>query len=314
LNPPATPPLVSVLVPLHNHARYVKRGLDSVLEDGYPRVEILIIDDGSKDASADLAQQWFENGDDRQRIERFELESQSNMGVTRTLNKLVAKARGDYLILLASDDYLLPGGIAARLEYLRMHPQKLAVFGDCIVVDDSGTKTHDSGIVDLYGGHIQCLINDDLLALELIFNWCVTGPGFMARKGLYEQIGLYDESLTVEDWDMYLRIAAQGLLGFIPGPVAAYRYHGGNTVLNENRRIAQLVSLMRTAWKNYWAFRGVQRFGLLYKHFKLKEEMAGLQGRTINGFVNRKICKLLSRLSVRPYKKIIEALDSGGDK
>ena len=90
--------------------------------------------------------------------------------------------------------------------------------------------------------------------------------------------------------------------------------NGGNTVLNESKRIAQLDSLMRTAWKNNRAFQGVQRFGLLYKHFKLKEEMAGLQGRTINGFVNRKICKLLSRLSVRPYKKIIEALDSGGDK
>jgi len=285
-----------------------------VLEDGYPRIEIVIIDDGSKDDSAAIAWRWYEEGEDRPQIERFELESQSNMGLTRTLNKLVSKARGEYLILLASDDYLLPGGIALRLEYLRLHPQKLAVFGDCIVVDDSDVKTRESGIVDLYGGHIQCLVNDDLLALELIFNWCVTGPGFMARRELYDQIGLYDESLAVEDWDMYLRVAAPGLLGFIPGPVAAYRYHGGNTVLNESRRIAQLDSLMRTAWKNNRAFQGVQRFGLLYKHFKLKEDMAGLQGRTINGYINRKICKLLYRVSVRPYKKIIDNLDSGGGK
>lgn len=101
-------PLVSVLVPLYNHARYVNRCLDSVLEDGYSRVEIIIIDDGSKDDSAALAQKWFEKQDSLP-IERFELESRPNKGVTRSLNELITKARGDYLILLASDDYLLPG-------------------------------------------------------------------------------------------------------------------------------------------------------------------------------------------------------------
>lgn len=310
MNMPASPPLVSVLVPLYNHSRYVNRCLDSVLEDGYPRVEIIIIDDGSKDDSAALAEQWF-TGHDSAAIERFDLESRPNRGVTRTLNELVAKARGDYIILLASDDYLLPGGIAARLEYLRQHPDKHAVFSDCIVVDDDGTKTYDSGIADLNGGHIECLVREDLLALELIFNWCVPGPGFMARRELYDQIGRYDESLTVEDWDMYLRITARGLLGFIPGPVAAYRYHGDNSIVNETSKMAQLYSLMRTAWKNNGSFRGVQRFGLLYKHFKLKQETAVVQGRTMTGYVNRKICKLLYSLSIRRYKKIIENLLKG---
>lgn len=307
---PETPSLVSVLIPLYNHARYVTRCLESVLEDGYPRVEILIIDDGSKDDSAALARYWYE-GTDALRIERFELESCPNKGVIRTLNQLVAKARGEYVILLASDDFLLPGGIATRLEYLRMNPHKIAVFGDCIVVDDGGTKTHDSGIVDLYGGHIKCLLNDDLLALELICNWCVPGPGFMARRELYERIGLYDESLTIEDWDMYLRIAAAGLLGFIPGPVAAYRYHGENSVLNEQMRSSQLDSIMRTAWKNHRAFQGIHRFGLLYKYFKVKQDTAVELGHRMKGYINRRISKLLYRLSIQRYKKIVENLDAG---
>jgi glycosyltransferase involved in cell wall biosynthesis len=302
-------PLVSILVPLYNHARYVGRCLDSVLEDGYPRVEIVIIDDGSQDESAALARRWYE-GVDARRIKRFDLESRPNRGMIRTLNQLIAKARGDYLVLLASDDYLLPGGIAARLEYLRMHPHKFAVFGDCIVVDDCGTTTHDSGIVDLYGGHLECLMNDDLLALELIYNWCVPGPGFMARRELYGRVGLYDDSLTVEDWDMYLRVAAPGLLGFIPGPVAAYRYHGGNSVLNERMRAAQLDSLMRTAWKNNRAFQGLNRLGLLYKYFKMRQDTAAEQGRTIKGYINRRISKLLYRLSVQRYLKVIEDLGS----
>lgn len=304
------PLLVSVLIPLYNHARYVTRCLESVLEDGYPRVEILIIDDGSQDDSAALARHWYE-GADALRIERFELESCSNRGVVHTLNQLVAKARGEYVILLASDDYLLPGGITARVEYLRMNPHKMAVFGDCIVVDDGGTKTHDSGIVGLYGGHIKCLMNDDLLALELIYNWCVPGPGFMARRELYKRIGLYDENLTVEDWDMYLRVTAEGLLGFIPGLVAAYRYHGGNSVLSNGIRTAHLVSLMRTAWKNSTAFEGLLRFGLLYKYFSLKQHCDVKQGRRMKGYINRRISKLLYWLTIPRYKKIIDDLDAG---
>jgi glycosyltransferase involved in cell wall biosynthesis len=310
VNRPESQPLVSVLVPIYNHARYVKHCLDSVLEDGYPRLEIIIIDDGSQDDSAALAQQWF-NGQAPLLIERFMLDSRPNKGVTRTLNELVGKARGEYIILLASDDYLLPGGIAARLEYLRLHPVKLAVFGDCIVVDDGGNKTHDSGIIDLYGGHSECLENDDLRALELIFNWCVTGPGFMARKELFDQVGLYDETLIVEDWDMYLRIAARGLLGFIPQPVSAYRYHGGNSVVNETVKVAQLSSLMRTAWKNHHAFRGLLRLGLLYKYFYLKQYIAVLQRHPLRKHINRRICKLLYRFSLHRYKKIINNLVAG---
>lgn len=299
-------PLVSVLVPLYNHARYISRCLDSVLEDGYPNIEIIIIDDGSKDDSAALVHQWFTKHSAA--LERFEFESRQNKGVTRTLNELIRKSRGEYLVMLASDDYLLPGGIYARLEYLRQYPAKLAVFGDCTVVDANGSKTHDSGISDLYNGHPECLVHEELLPLELIFKWCVPGPVFMARKELYDQIGLYDESLTVEDWDMYLRIAARGQLGFITTPVAAYRYHGGNSVLNDTMKTAQLDSLLRTAEKNIRAFRGVQRFSLLYKYFKLKKDMAAVQGHIMTGLVCRIAYKLLYWVSFRNYKKLINNL------
>ena len=302
-------PLVSVLVPLYNHARYITRCLDSVLEDGYPNIEIIIIDDGSKDDSAALARQWFTRQHSAS-LKHFEFEDRQNKGVTRTLNELVGKANGEYLILLASDDYLLPGGISARLEYLEQHPTKFAVFGDCIVVDDSGSKTHDSGIADLYNGHLECLVQEELLPMELIFKWCVPGPVFMARKELYDQIGLYDESLRVEDWDMYLRIAARNQLGFITTPVAAYRYHGGNSVLNDTMKSAQLDSLLRTAEKNIRAFRGAQRRSLLYKYFKLKKDMAAVQGRIMTGLVCRIAYKLLYWVSFRNYKKIVNNLDA----
>jgi glycosyltransferase involved in cell wall biosynthesis len=302
-------PLVSVLVPLYNHARYVRRCLDSVLEDGYPRIEIIIIDDGSKDDSAALARRWFEEQNPA-RIESFELISRPNKGVTRTVNELIGKARGEYLVLLASDDFLLPEGITTRLGYLRSHPDKLAVFSDCIVADDSGAKTHESGIANLYKGHVENLMNDNLLPVELIFNWCVPGPGFMAHQTLFERVGLYDESLAVEDWDMYLRILAQGLLGFIPRPSAAYRWHGSNSVSNKAVTLKQYDSLMRTAWKNHQFFKGTLRFGMLYRYYHLRQDCAALRGaflgrsrRRVYKLLCRPIFNLVYRLTVLRYRR-----------
>jgi hypothetical protein len=110
-------------------------------------------------------------------------------------------------------------------------------------------------------------------------------------------------------WDMYLRIAARDLLGFIPRPVAAYRYHGGNSVLNRNVRAAQFGSLIRTSWKNYRAFHGFLRFGLLYKHFKLKKQISAEQGNIVAGMLCRIIYKPLYWLSIRRYNRIIGHLD-----
>ncbi|MDD2365371.1 MAG: glycosyltransferase [Desulfuromonadaceae bacterium] len=302
-------PLVSVLIPLYNHARYITRCLDSVLEDGYTRIEIIIIDDGSKDNSKELAREWF-NKQDKNLLERFEIESRPNKGVTRTLNELVCKARGEYITLLASDDYLLKDGISTRLDYLQKNSSKYAVFGDSVVVDDSGIVTHNSGIADLNGGKIECLIDEKLLPIELIYNWCVPGPGFMARRELYDIVGLYDETLTVEDWDMYLRIMARNFLGFTPHQVAAYRYHGDNSILNSRMKMKQLTSIMLTAWKNHRAFHGILRFGLLYKCFKLRQEIAEVQEQTVKAYFHRKICRLLYRLSIHRYHKIIKHISS----
>lgn len=304
MNKAAATSLVSILIPLYNHSSYIKRCLDSILEDGYPRIEIIITDDGSSDDSVALAQQWYAE-QETGRIERFELESRPNKGVTRTVNELITKAHGDCLVMLASDDYLLPGGIAARLEYFRSHPTKLAVFGDCIVVDGSGKKSHDSGIADLYSGHIENLICEDLLALELIFNWCVPGPGFMAYRKLFDQIGFYDENLTVEDWDLYLRIAARSLLGFIPVPVAAYRYHGGNSILNSSTKASHLDSLMQTALKNSCSYHGLRRYGLIAKYFKFKKDLAELRGQWLTKLVSHIAYKLLYWPSIISYKMVI---------
>ena len=108
----ATTPLVSVLIPAFNHERFVRRCLDSVLEDPYPAKELMIIDDGSTDRTAARIADWVAIHCMDIPIEYVHRE---NRGIAATMNELAARANGEFLRPGASDDYLLPGGLEAQV-------------------------------------------------------------------------------------------------------------------------------------------------------------------------------------------------------
>src|SRR5581483_729516 len=119
----------------------------------------------------------------------------------------------------------------ARVRYLAQHPDKLAVFADCEVIDEHGTMLFESGIEGLYSGiglKKRRLLCERSIASNLVFHWAVPGPVFMCRSEAYRVVGPYDERLKIEDWDMYLRLAAIGRLGFLDDYVARYRWFSGN--------------------------------------------------------------------------------------
>ena len=259
-------PLVSVIIPMYNHARYVRECLDSLLNEGWPNLEVLILDDGSKDNSFDVVQQW--RAEHPTAFQHFELNRQENQGVTRTLNKLVEMAKGQYITLVASDDCLLPGGIAARIGALQEHPEWLAVFGDCVVIDGQSKRLSESGLTGLYSrsARPKSLLDRRLIALELILRWSVPGPGLLLRKVAYDLdrgVGKYDEKLIIEDRHMYLRLLAKNALGFIEAKVAVYRWHPSSTVhSNAARKRRQVLDLSSSAARMVGAFRGIERFAL----------------------------------------------------
>ena len=302
---PGNYPLVSVLVPLYNHERYIKKCLESILEDGYPFTEIVILDDGSRDASVEVARAWHR--DNAHRLSgRFELRSRENRGLARTLNELVGLARGEFVILLASDDYLLPGGIRARVDYLLEHREKMAVFADCIVVDQHDAVVHTSGITDVYHGNKEYLAHEKLRTFEIVIRWCVPGPVFMARKEAYRRVGGYDESLVVEDWDFYLRLLAADLLGFVDYLAAAYRIHGGNSAFDKRRAVSLNDSMLRTASKSLGSFTGVKKLFLYGTKLKLSGVHAKLTGQNrLRGFLRRRAGRTIISIARFFYRRFI---------
>lgn len=266
-------PLVSVLIPLYNHEKYISRCLDSVLEDTYLPKEVIIVDDGSKDGSACLVQDWILRHAGHPGL-TVKFTSRPNQGLCATLNELVTSARGEYLAIVASDDFLLPGGIATRVEHLRRHPGKLAVFGDCIVVDNDNVKTHDSGLRDLYRARKAQLLDERTISHELVMKWSVPGPVFMAHRDAYKTVGLYDTSLLVEDRDFYLRLLARNLLCFVDAPVAAYRLHGLNSIQQPGASQRLRPSLHAAVKNNLESFSGIRRLYLRGQLISMSEEFA----------------------------------------
>ncbi|NHF68292.1 glycosyltransferase [Xanthomonas hortorum] len=239
-------PLVSVLIPAYNHARFVQRCLDSVLDDPYPCKEIVIIDDGSSDATGEKIAQWIATHGHRLPVQFVQ---RDNRGVAATLNELALRARGDYLRLGASDDYLLAGGLDAQVRYLRAHPQKLAVIGDACVVDQHGQLLHGSAMRDLHRVDTDLYRSEPGIRRAVIQQWAVSGAVALLRRSAFDARTGWDESLRIEDWDFFLRLAARNALGFVDVPVCAYRLHGNNLskTANVRARIANLSESRQVA-------------------------------------------------------------------
>ena len=227
----AAMPLVSVLIPAFNHECFVQRCLDSVLEDPYPSKELIIIDDGSTDSTAERIADWVATHCMDLPIEYVR---RDNKGIAATLNELVARANGEFLRPGASDDYLLPGGIDAQVRYLLTHPDKGAVIGDSVVVDQDGHKVHDSGMRGLHGANKTLYRSDDGIRRAVISHWAIGGPVAMMRRSALDTVDRWSEGLRIEDWDLFLRLAARDALGFVDVSVCAYRVHGKNSSLTRH--------------------------------------------------------------------------------
>ncbi len=224
-------PLVSILIPAYNHARFIEATLASIASQDYPRLEVLVLDDGSHDGTAAAAEAFLAARAGR--FERARVWSQPNAGITRTLNRLLDTALGDVAMPIASDDLLLPGAVRHRMAALAAAPAALALFTDCVVVDDAGRRLHESGIRDLYGGSLEALATNRALAATLFRRWCVPGGVLSLRREAFAgpgAVGRLDEALVVEDFDQYMRLALTGRLRFDPAPTSAYRLHDGQTI------------------------------------------------------------------------------------
>lgn len=249
-------PLVSVCLPAYNHELYVEEMLNSIIDQDYPEKELLIINDGSSDSTHERIQEWIESNSSKIDIQ---YRNRENRGISATLNELLSMAKGSYIAGASSDDYLLPGSLSTRINYLLNHPEKKAVFGDFNVISDSGMLLHQSGIEGHYNGNKKLFLDSSSLKEEMLRRFCIAGPVLLFDRSIFEVINEFDESLMAEDWDMYIRLSAQDILGFVNIPVAAYRWHDLCTCRSKRNKQKLYAYEIRVLKKNMHYFKGEDR-------------------------------------------------------
>jgi len=237
-------PLVSCLIPFYNHNHFIKRTLDSILEDTYSNKEIIIINDGSSDKDDSSITTWISSHKDQIKINYI---SRKNIGLTKTLNELIGIAKGKYIVLCASDDYLINNTITNRVAILEKNPHKLLLLSDAIVVDNNNNKTHNSSLTELYTADLEKYYSDDGLKEEIINQWSIAGATHLINKDLYDKVGLYNEDLIVEDFDFFLRVSAKNYILFDNQQVSAYRQHETNVSNDKEKEYKMKKDLYNAA-------------------------------------------------------------------
>lgn len=216
-------PLVSVLIPAYNHEKYIYECLDSIANQSYPNIEIIVCDDGSHDNTSNRIKEWISKNQHNNIVAL----SQKNQGICRTLNKLLHACNGRYVSICASDDMLLPNSIELRVKHMRDNVYLDGIICDAQIIDQSSRVVSQSAMRDLHKASYPRLLSN--IKKELIYNWSVVGPTLFAKRELFERVGFYNEKLLIEDRDFYLRCLAVSNISFYPHALALYRVHLNNT-------------------------------------------------------------------------------------
>jgi glycosyltransferase involved in cell wall biosynthesis len=216
-------PLVSIVTPSYNQAQFLEQAICSVLEQDYANIEYIVVDGGSTDGSLEI-------------IQRYETHlawwvSEPDRGQTDAINKGFARASGDIMAWLNSDDLYLAGAVSQAVEYLQAHPEAGMVYGDANLIDESGAVI----------GRFPARQTD----YQGLMRGTVHIPQQAAffRSDLWRQVGPLDPTFYFAmDYDLWVRLAKIAPLHYHPRLWASFRLHGeGKSVASDDRCYPEML-------------------------------------------------------------------------
>jgi glycosyltransferase involved in cell wall biosynthesis len=228
-------PLVSIVTPAYNQAEYLEAAMKSVLEQDYPALEYIVIDDGSHDDTLAVAQGVAAAYPGRVQVLR-----QDNAGQAATLNRGWAMARGSILAYLSSDDLLCPGAVRTMVEALVARPELGVAYCDYWLVDPGGHRVRPHRARDF-----------DVLEMQVGLV-CHPGPAAFFRREVFEIAGGWDERRRqVPDFEFWLRASRHYAFAHVPQRLAEYRIHEGSASFQamSPERANEIVAVVEGFWQ-----------------------------------------------------------------
>jgi glycosyltransferase involved in cell wall biosynthesis len=222
-------------MPAYNGELFIKQAIESVLVQTYPDWELIVIDDGSTDKTAQLVLNF--------RDARIVYVRQENRGQAAALNHGLDIVRGEYVTTLDVDDWFTPNSLGDRAFFLDSYQRYDVVYGDGIFCDINGNQLRRFS--ELRTGDVS----GDVFDIMLSNSFFGTGANIMIRTSTLEKYNLrYDETIVwCQDYDLYLRLAEKCQFGYVDIPTVWYRLHTANMtmVMSSDRRKESLVRVKR---------------------------------------------------------------------
>lgn len=227
-------PKITVLMPLFNGERFLREALESILGQTFTDFEFLIIDDGSTDASVEIVASY---DDPRIRL----ISNHENLGVTATLNRGIDLARGEYIARMDCDDISLPARLAEQVTYLEQHP-------DCALSSVMVTMTDEQGNDCGVWFDDRKTVSSEAIRRFLPRANCIAHPGIMIRKSLLVRYRYNERQRVAQDYDLWLRIAADGLvIAKLAKPLLRYRINTNSVTAISNPGMPDLKNVRTKA-------------------------------------------------------------------
>jgi glycosyltransferase involved in cell wall biosynthesis len=233
-------PSVSVVIPAYNHAAFIGETIQSVLDQSYADLEIVITDDGSSDGTPDVVRRFT---DPRIDLEVFD----KNQGAAIALNSAIRRTRGEFVCMLASDDYFLPGKLDKQVQFLRANAHIAAVFGMPRFIDERGAPLAANFNGDIFTTPFAKKLRSrqDWLRHFFFEGNCLLYPSTMIRRSIYDEIGLLDPRLAnLPDFDVWVRLCMAHEIHVMPDKLTAMRILDNNRNMSAPRRDTNLRTLV----------------------------------------------------------------------
>ena len=211
-------PLISVIIPVYNGERTIQETIESVLNQTFSDLELIVINDGSQDSTLEIVSQVTDP--------RLKVFSYPNAGQAASRNRGFALASGEYISFIDADDLWTPDKLEAQLKALQANPQAAVAYSWSDYIDDNGQFLRR-------GSHIT--VNGDVYANLLLQDFLDNGSNPLICRQALTEIGGFNETLTpAEDWDLWLRLASRYHFVAVPSPQILYRVSAISTSASAN--------------------------------------------------------------------------------
>jgi alpha-1,3-rhamnosyltransferase len=231
------PPRVTFVIPSYNHEKYIKRSIVSALNQDYPNIQLIVVDDGSSDNSPSIISSLTQSND-------FLYLRQRNSGLISVLNRALGLSDGKYFCWGGSDDYFQRSRVSLLVQALESNPEAAVSYGKVTYVNSSGLEGSESG--DKYN-------KSGFIFPYLIERCFIPAPASLVKTSVLREFHGFDPRFFLEDYPLWLKIAKKYPFFYLESSVTYYRLHDNNVSANLERMVLEVERILND-WVNEPAY------------------------------------------------------------